>query len=205
MKSHSLKIQHLKKDKTLKPVIDRIGMIKNGRDMDLYLSLMRAIVGQQLSVKAAATIWERFVELFKGEYPNAKAVLKMKDDKLRSVGLSYQKAGYIKNIARFSLEKTLDYKELKSMPDEDLIDYLVEIKGVGRWTVEMVLMFNLNRDDVFPKDDLGIQTGMKDLYKIRHKNKKELYSKMDAIAESWRPYRSLACYYLWRHKDSVKK
>jgi DNA-3-methyladenine glycosylase II len=205
MKSYSDKLKHLKKDKVLKKVIDRIGELKYGKDPDLYLSLMSAIVSQQLSVKAAATIWSRFLDLFKDNYPHPKDVLKMKDDKMRAAGLSYQKAGYIKNIARFSIEKTLDYKKLKTKTDDELIDYLVEIKGVGRWTVEMILMFNLKREDVFPKDDLGIQQGIKLLYAIDHANKKELYLKMDEIAEAWKPYRSLACFYLWKNKDMAKQ
>jgi len=118
--------------------------------------------------------------------------------------LSFQKAGYLKNIARFSLEETLDYHQLKTKSDDELIDYLVQIKGVGRWTVEMILMFNLNRHDVFPKDDLGIQNGMIALYKLKPENKRELFSQMEAVAENWKPYRTLACMYIWRFKDGVK-
>ena len=197
-------ITHLKKDKSLKKVIEQVGEIKTKKDLDLYVSLMRAIVGQQLSVKAANTIWNRFLDLFKDNYPTPKVVLKLKNDTLRSVGLSYQKAGYLKNIAQFSLDQSLEYKVLKSKSDNELIDYLVQIKGVGRWTVEMILMFNLNRLDIFPKDDLGIQNGMIDLYKINSVNKKELFAKMEKIADAWKPYSSLGCMYIWRHKDAVK-
>ena len=154
--SHTKQLTHLKKDAILKKAIKRVGAFETTFNEDLYLSLMKAIVSQQLSVKAAATIWQRFLVLFKDGYPHAKILLKMKDDKLRSVGLSYQKAGYLKNIARFSSEKTLDYAKLRSKPDEELIEYLVEIKGVGRWTVEMLLMFSLNREDILPLDDLGV-------------------------------------------------
>ncbi len=198
-------LQHLKKDKTLKKVIERVGVLNQKKDLDLYVSLMRSIVSQQLSVKAAATIWGRFLDLFKDGYPDPKLLLKMKDDKLRAVGLSYQKAGYLKNIARFSIEKTLDYKLLKSKTDDELIEYLVEIKGVGRWTVEMLLMFSLNRFDVFPLDDLGIQNGIKSLYNLEPQNKKQLFKQMEAVAENWRPYRTLACMYVWRHKDTANK
>jgi DNA-3-methyladenine glycosylase II len=198
-------IQHLKKDKHLKKVIHQVGEITLRKNLDLYLSLMRAIVGQQLSVKAANTIWNRFITLFSDGYPLAEKVLKLHDEELRSVGLSYQKAGYIKNIARFSIEETLDYKKLKKMPDAGLIEYLVQIKGVGRWTVEMILMFNLNRLDVFPKDDLGIQNGIISLYGIKPASKKELFAHMEKISAGWQPYRTLACMYIWRHKDSIKK
>lgn len=197
------KIAHLKKDKTLGKVIDRVGILKTGSNADLYNSLLRSIVSQQLSTKAAQTIWERFLALFKDGYPAAAVLLKMKDETLRSAGLSYQKAAYLKNIARFSTEHTLRYEALKSKSDQDLIDYLVQIKGVGRWTVEMLLMFSLNREDVFPVDDLGIQNGIKALYKLEPQTKKQLYSEMEKIAENWRPYRSIACMYIWRYKDTA--
>lgn len=196
-------IAHLQKDKALKKVIDKIGFIKSEKDEDLYLALLRAIVSQQLSVKAAETIWGRFLDIFKTGYPEAQVIIKLKEDKLRAVGLSYQKAGYIKNIAAFSLEQTLEYKKLKAKSDDELIDYLIQIKGVGRWTVEMLLMFNLNRHDVFPKDDLGIQNGMKNLYQLELE-KKELIKEMHRIAENWRPHRTLACRYIWRYKDADK-
>ena len=195
-------ITHLSKDKALKKVIKQVGIIKTSKNQDLFIALLSAIVSQQLSVKAADTIWGRFEGLFKDGIPAAKAILKLSDDKLRSVGLSYQKAGYIKNIATFSIEQTLDYKLLKKKTDDELVEYLVQIKGVGRWTVEMLLMFNLNREDVFPKDDLGIQNGMKKLYNLTSE-KKALLKEMEEIAEAWRPHRTLACRYIWRYKDSV--
>lgn len=201
MAAANKQIEHLNKDKQLKKVIKQVGVLKVGKRDDLYFSLLRAIVSQQLSVKAAETIFTRFLALFKDEYPHPKQLLKIKDEKLRAAGLSFQKAGYLKNIATFSIEQTLDYKLLKSKTDEDLIDYLVQIKGVGRWTVEMLLMFTLGREDVLPLDDLGIQNGMKRLYNIEPKNKKHLFEEMTAIAENWRPYRTLACLYIWRYKD----
>lgn len=194
-------LEHLKKDKPLKKVIEKHGVLSTGKEKDLYFSLLRAIAGQQLSVKAAETIWERFLKLFKSGYPDPKAVLKMDVEKMRGAGLSYQKAGYLKNIAQFAVEKGLDFDHLNEKEDEDLIEYLVQIKGVGKWTVEMLLMFSLGRKDVFPKDDLGIQNGMRSLYGFEAETKKELHASMDKIAEKWRPYRSLACLYIWRHKD----
>lgn len=201
MATLSKQTEHLKKDKRLKKVIDAVGTIKNSKQEDLYFSLIRAIVSQQLSVKAAATIFARFLQLFKDQYPHPKEVLKIKDETLRAAGLSYQKASYLKNIAQFSIEKTLDYAKLKSMKDDELVEYLVQIKGVGRWTVEMLLMFSLGREDVFPKDDLGIQNGIKKLYNIEPLNKKDLFTQMEVIAEKWKPYRTLASKYLWRYKD----
>lgn len=201
MTSISKQTEHLNKDKRLKKVIASVGIIKNSKEEDLYFSLIRAIVSQQLSVKAASTIFARFLKLFKDEYPHPKEVLKLKAETLRSAGLSFQKAGYLKNIAQFSLDETLEYSKLKSMKDDELIDYLIQIKGVGRWTVEMLLMFSLGREDVFPKDDLGIQNGIKKLYNIEPLNKRDLFTQMDVIAEKWKPYRTLASKYLWRYKD----
>ena len=194
-------IAFLKKDKALNVALRAVPEIKLRKNTDLYLALMRAIVGQQLSVKAARTIWERFLKLFPDGYPDASQVITLTDTTLRGVGLSFQKAGYIRNIAQFSLTNTLDYKKLKAFTDDELIDYLVQIKGVGRWTAEMILMFNLCRPDVFPRDDLGIQTGIRKLYNLRTGDKKQLFSKMEKISENWRPYRTIACMYIWKYKD----
>ena len=195
-------IKHLKKDQVLKKAIEQIGVLEPIKRSSLFMSLLRTIVSQQLSVKAADTIWQRFLGLFNDGVPQAKSILKLKDEQLRAVGLSYQKASYIKNIAAFSIEQTLDDKLMALKTDDELIEYLVQIKGVGRWTVEMLLMFNLNRHDVFPKDDLGIQNGIKKLYKLRSE-KKALLKEMESIAEKWRPCRTLACRYIWLYKDVV--
>jgi DNA-3-methyladenine glycosylase II len=198
-------IQHLSKDKALSAVIKSAGTIRTKADTDLFLALLRSIVGQQLSMKAAQTIWNRFLDLFPDRYPHASLLLKLDDARLRSAGLSGQKAGYLRNIATFSIEKSLDYERLKRMTDDELVDYLVQIKGVGRWTAEMILMFSLGRMDVFPIDDLGIQNGMRKLYRIRSTDKKKLFSRMEAIANNWRPYRTVACMYVWRFKDTPAK
>jgi DNA-3-methyladenine glycosylase II len=191
----------LKRDKKLEPLIKKIGPLSYAPEGDIFIALLRAIVSQQLSDKAAATIWKRFLALFADGIPEAKELLRFSDDKLRAVGLSYQKAGYLKNIANFSLEHKLHAKSLKAMDDEDLILFLTQIKGVGRWTTEMILMFSLARPDVFPLDDVGIQNGMKALYGLRGE-KKKLQARMLKVAEQWRPHRSLACFYIWRYKDA---
>ena len=205
MTTLSQQIAHLQKDKVLRKVIASVRIKKRKKDTDLYLALMRAVVGQQLSVKAAQTIWKRFIDLFKDGYPTPQKVTDTPDEILRSVGLSYQKASYVKNIAAFSVANTLDYQLLKKKDNEDLINYLVSIKGVGRWTVEMILMFHLQREDIFPKDDLGIQNGIRMLYNIRDTDKKKFYRKMDLFAENWKPYRTLACMYIWKFKDQKKE
>jgi DNA-3-methyladenine glycosylase II len=199
MKQSSDVIKHLKKDKILRHVIDKVGELPKIKRRNVLIALLNAIVSQQLSVKAADTIFKRFLELFENQSPDPQALLSISDQHLRAVGLSYQKATYLKNIAKFALEQGLDDKELSKKNDDDLIAYLKQNKGVGRWTVEMLLMFQLNRPDVFPKDDLGIQQGIKKLYELPHE-KKILMLEMERIAEHWRPYRTLACRYIWHYK-----
>ncbi len=196
--------KHLNKDKKLKEIIKKVTLTPPIPRKDLYLNLLRAIAGQQLSVKAAATIWERVLNLFQDRYPSVEALLKMDDEKLRGAGLSYQKAGYLKNIAHFSLDETLDYKKLRSKTDEDLIAYLTQIKGVGKWTVEMILMFSLVRENVLPVDDLGIQNAIKQAYHLTTTGK-QLKLDIEKVAEPWQPYRTYACMYLWRSLDNEMK
>jgi DNA-3-methyladenine glycosylase II len=193
---------HLNKDKKLKKVIDKITLSPPKPRPDLYLNLLRAIAGQQLSVKAAATIWERVQDLFPERYPDPASVLAIDTEKLRTAGLSYQKAGYLKNIARFSMDPGLDYKKLRKKSDEELIEYLTQIKGVGRWTVEMILMFSLVRENILPLDDLGIQNAIKRIYKIESTGK-QMKADMERVAAKWHPYRTFACMYLWRSLDGA--
>lgn len=196
---------HLAKDKTLKKIIATTDVSWDTKTQtDIYFELLKAITFQQLSTKAAQTIWNRFLELFSENYPDAKLLLKMSDEKLRTAGISKQKAGYLKNIAAFSINKTLAYKTLNKLNDEELINYLSEIKGVGKWTAEMILMFSLKRTNVLPLDDLGIQQAIKKAYSLEYQNKKDMYAKMLQTAENWQPYRSIACLYLWRYKDDKK-
>lgn len=190
----------LRKDPVLKEIIKSTGKIEPTAGKNLYVSLMISVVSQQLSIKAAATIYGRFEKLFPDNYPDANILLRIDDDRLRACGLSYQKASYLKNIARFSLENTLEYKKLYRKSDDELIDYLTQIKGVGRWTAEMILMFSLNRADVMPLDDGGIQNVIKQLYKLEGKGK-QLHQQMLDISEAWKPYRSIGCRHLWMWKD----
>lgn len=191
---------HLQKDPVLNAVINYTGKLQPEPREDLYLSLLSSIISQQLSVKAAATIRNRFLDLFPDKYPHAEIILRVDNDRLRAVGLSYQKAGYLKNIAQFSISNTLDYDDLSKLDNESLINHLTLIKGVGRWTAEMILIFSLNRPDVFPVDDLGIQHGMVLLYGFEEKGK-SLHAAMTETSLPWAPYRSLVSRHLWRYKD----
>jgi DNA-3-methyladenine glycosylase II len=186
--------KHLQKDKRLKGLIDTIELPDNQSSKDVYLALTRSIVSQQLSVKAAATIYGRFLDLFENRYPKTEKVITYSIEALRAVGLSRQKASYLQNVANFFIEnEDLAWNE---MTDEAIIEYLTQIKGVGKWTVEMILMFTLNRLDVLPLDDLAIRNRMIKLYDVTETGR-ALKPKLTAIAESWKPYRTIACRYLW--------
>jgi DNA-3-methyladenine glycosylase II len=192
---------HLAQDPKLKTLIDTISMeISEGVRPDIYLILLDSIVSQQLSVKAATTIFNRFCDLFPDRYPQPQLILDMDAEAMRAVGLSYQKAGYIKNVATFAIEKDFLTKDWDNMTDDEIVNYLIEIKGVGKWTVQMLMMFSLHRPDVFPIDDLGVQNGMIQLYGITETGK-ALKQKMIEIATPWAPYRSIASRYIWRYKD----
>lgn len=193
-------IAHLQQDPLLKSVIDKTTFTLGPKTNDLYLTILESIVSQQLSIKAADTIFKRFLVLFEQQYPHQEQVLALDASVLRSVGLSGQKASYLKNVAQFSIERGLSIELIEPMSDEEIIKYLTQIKGVGKWTVEMLLMFALHRPDVLPVDDLGIQQAMIKLYSLDETGK-ELKKRMVEIAEPWRPYRTLACKYLWKWKD----
>ena len=193
--------KHLCKDKKLATLIHTIDFPSSKINENLYASLIEAIINQQLSVAAARTIHNRFLTLFNNKLPENKQLLAATNELLRTAGVSNQKAGYLKNIAQFDIDFTLNYNDLKDFDDEALITYLTQIKGVGRWTAEMILMFNLNRLDVLPLDDLGVQNAMKKLYQL-DANGRELKAKMQEKAAMWAPYRAVACKYLWRWKDA---
>ena len=168
---------------------------------DLYLALLESVVSQQLSVRVADVIFNRFCGLFPDNYPAAEQIVLLATEKLRSVGLSGQKAAYIQNIANFHLESPITLTQLNHLTDEEVITHLTQIKGVGRWTVQMLLMFPMNRPDVFPIDDLGIRQSIITLYEVTETGK-DLYKRLHEIAERWKPNRTLACKYLWRARDT---
>ena len=195
-------IQHLT---AADPVLGRV--IAAGQEIlprpheDLYLSLLRAIVSQQISTKAAAAIWRRFQALFPPEgYPEPREVLAMTEDELRVAGLSRQKVGYLKAIAEYNERGLLDYTHLTSLSEEAFTQHLTAIRGVGRWTAQMLQMFALDQPDVFSEGDLGVQNAMRKLYGLEETGR-ALQKRMLLIAEAWRPYRSLACKYLWQSLD----
>ncbi len=195
-------LEHLSKDKKLAAILTG-DPFKLKQQKLVYLHLCGSIMSQQLSTKVAAVIWKRFLGLFEDESPTPEQILAIPSETLRGIGLSNAKVSYVQNVARFALEHGMEWKQLKKMSDEEVISHLIQIKGVGRWTIEMLLMFALGREDVFAVDDLGIQTAMKKLYKLDATDKKAFREKMVKISGKWSPYRTYACLHLWNWKDAV--
>lgn len=190
-------LTHLKRDKKLAVLIQKYPKPTFTHGRDPFEALCRAIVGQQLSVKAAATIYARFRALYKELTP--KVVARTTLEKFRSVGLSKQKASYVVDLAQKFIDKTVDPQHFHEMTDEAIRAHLVAVKGIGRWTADMFLMFTLHRPDILPTGDLGIQKGMQKLFRLRTLPTPE---KMERLAEEWRPYRTVACRYLWDSLDN---
>jgi len=193
-------ISHLQKDKRLATIlgeeVHQLVLHKN-----IPLRLISSIMSQQLSTKVAAVIFKRFLEIFNGEEPSPQQILDTPFETLRAIGLSNNKVRYIQNVAAFCIEHAITDTKLLAMSNEEIIDLLVQIKGVGQWTVEMLLMFSLGREDVFAVDDLGIQQGMQRLYNLDTNNKKLLKAQMLELSQQWKPYRSYACLHIWKWKD----
>jgi DNA-3-methyladenine glycosylase II len=188
----------MRRDKVLGAAIKTIGPcgLAERQRKDHLSALVGAIVSQQLSTKAAATIFGRFVALFpEGHIPHAHAIHAIEDATLRGVGLSGQKVGYLRDLCTRIADGRLKLEELEALEDELVIERLTSVKGFGRWTAEMFLMFRLHRPDVLPVGDLGIVNAIQRLYGLR---KRPDAKKITALGEAWRPYRSVACWYLWQ-------
>ncbi|MBC7890383.1 MAG: DNA-3-methyladenine glycosylase 2 family protein [Ferruginibacter sp.] len=195
----------LSKDKILKKIILLQQPFVLQKRNDVYLHLCSSIMSQQLNTKVAAVIYSRFLNLYESKKPSPKQIAETPIETLRSIGLSYAKVNYVQNVCRFFIEEKITDSKLNKLTNEELIQYLSQIKGVGQWTVEMILMFTLGREDVFALDDLGIQNSIKKLYKLEHLDKKELKEKMLQLSQKWKPYRTYACRYLWGWKDDTPK
>jgi DNA-3-methyladenine glycosylase II len=190
----------LQQDPVLKKVIRVTGELKPLKYKDPYSSLINSIIYQQLSTKAADTIKGRFLELFHGKEPEPELIRKISMSRLRGAGLSKQKSSYIKNVAEFATEGGLDTPLLKKLSDTDLIGHLTQIKGVGTWTAEMLAMFALKREDIFPVTDLGIRNAVASLYGMKT-TAKTFERRAVKISEHWQPFRTHACRHLWLWKD----
>jgi DNA-3-methyladenine glycosylase II len=187
-------------DPVLRRLIDDGGPIdpetdRRGSRPDAYEAIARAVVGQQLSTKAAASIWGKLVDAFGGSMPEPGELLAEDDDVLRGAGLSRAKVGFLRDLATRIAEGELDLKQLPELSDEDVIAELIQIHGVGRWTAEMFLIFHLGRPDVVSTGDLGIRRAVQIEYGL---DELPAPAELERIAEPWRPHRTLACLYLWR-------
>ena len=196
-------IEHLKKDKKLAayingPVHERIQPHKN-----IPVQLIGSIMSQQLSAKVADVIYKRFLALYNNKPPKPQQIIDTPNETLRAIGLSNAKVNYVKNVAVFCMEHKVTDKKLHAMSNEDIIALLTQIKGVGKWTVEMLLMFALGREDVFSIDDYGVRSAMIKMYKLERLDKKKLNERLIKISAKWSPYRTYGCLYCWHLKDNA--
>src|SRR5262245_15164749 len=192
----------MRRDPVLAPVIKkyRERSLIEGPPADPFSALVRTIVGQQLSTKAAATIHGRLIALMPAGMATPEAIAALDDTELRRVGMSRQKSAYLRDLAAKSASGEMQLASLSEMTDEQVIEAITKVKGLGRWSAEMFLMFRLRRPDVLPVDDLGIVNAIHRLYKLR---KKPTADRIKKIGEAWRPYRTVACWYLWRSLENV--
>jgi DNA-3-methyladenine glycosylase II len=197
-------IEHLSKDKKFRKLLNGNELPVLKQQKKIYLHLCGSIMSQQLSVKVADIIWKRFLALY-NKQPTPEQIVNTAFATLRGIGLSNAKVNYIQNVARFAIEQGMEWKQLQKMSNEEVTQHLFQIKGVGRWTTEMILMFALGREDVFAIDDLGIQNAMIKLYKLDTVNKKKLREDLLRISQKWSPYRTYACIHLWKWKDNSPK
>lgn len=194
--------EHLAKaDKKLAPVIKASGPCRLKPHKDHYGELVGSIVGQQLSSVAAGTIWRRVLSLFDSKMPTPEQLIKIDDQKLRDVGLSWAKVRYVKDLAQRILDGRLDLDHISTMPNEQLIEQLTAVKGIGEWSAHMFMMFGLGRLDILPVGDLGIRKAMMKLYDLSELPDP---ARMVTIAneKGWHPYESVASWYLWQSLDN---
>ena len=190
------------RDAYLAQVIARAGLCTIQPHHDYYRALANSIIGQQLSVKAAATIKQRFVELFGGEFPTPERILEMPLEQLRTAGLSRSKAAYIQDLALHVLDGRLSFDELDQQSNEAIVQTLTAVKGIGEWTAHMFLMFCVGRPDVLATGDLGIRNGARALYQLDHLPSPSEITEL-AGKHGWHPYETIACWYIWRSLDNT--
>jgi DNA-3-methyladenine glycosylase II len=200
-KTYDSYLEHLSTDKRLRPALE-CDAFDLKKKKNVCLHLCASIMSQQLSTKVAKVIYNRFLGLFSGKEPTPELILAVPFDTLRGIGLSNAKTNYVRNVAEYAIEHGMEDKKLNKMSNEEVVEFLTPIKGVGKWTVEMLLMFTLGREDVFAVDDLGIQQAMMKLYRLDPTDKKGMREKMLKHSQKWSPYRTYACLHLWQYKDT---
>jgi DNA-3-methyladenine glycosylase II len=188
-------------DPILALLIERHGPCQLTPHTDYYRQLVRSIIGQQLSVKAAATIYQRFLDLFGGSMPEPEQILATDTEALRKLGCSYSKANYIKDLAQHIVDGRLDLDHIATLPNPTIIEQLVSVKGIGEWSAHMFMMFSLGRLDILPTGDLGVRKAMMQLYDLPELPQPTAMHKL-ALERGWTPYQSVASWYLWRSLDN---
>lgn len=191
-------IAFLRRDKALSEVIDMVGEYKLRKRNHHFAVLVESIISQQLATSAADAIFKRFKKMYP-KFPTAAEIISTRKSRLRAAGLSGMKIEYLKDLARHVEEKRLNMRMLAAMSDEDVISHLTQVKGIGRWTAEMFLIFSLGRQDVFPVGDLGLRRGVQLLFSLPEMPKPK---EVEMLGQRWRPYRTVATWYLWK---SLKK
>jgi DNA-3-methyladenine glycosylase II len=194
-------ITHLSKDKRLKKLIDAQKPFVLSVRKKVYLHLCSSILSQQLSTRVAEVLYSRFLGLYDDKEPSPQQILETPATVFRSIGFSNAKASYVHNVCRFFIDNKITDASLYKMSNDEILNLLTQIKGVGKWTVEMILMFTLGREDIFAIDDLGLKQSVIKLYNIKETDKKLLRDKIEKISLKWSPYRTYACKYLWGWKD----
>lgn len=195
--------KQLQRDSVLKPYLS-LYHFELELKKHIHIQFIKSIVSQQLSTKVADVIFNRFKQLLVEENSKPQTIAQLTIDEFRSIGISNSKANYILNVCNFFIQEKLTDSKIYAMSDEECLKKFTSIKGIGKWTVEMILMFSLQSENIFPVDDLGIQQAMMQLYGLSNTNKKEMQTKMIEISNSWNPYKTYASLYLWKIKDSQK-
>lgn len=188
-------VKFLKKDPKFAKIIMQVGDYNVKITKNRYQSLVEAIISQQLSGSAANSIIKKFRKLYKSKFPKPRDVIKTSDSKLRTTGLSKMKIVYIKELSKKIESKELNMRKISTQSDEQVIEVLTDVKGIGRWTAEMFLIFSLGRLNILPVGDLGLKKGIQSMYSLKKLPKEE---QIEQLAESWKPYRTVATWYLWK-------
>jgi len=186
----------LRQDPTLKPLFEKTKIVRFRADGNHFLALVEAIIAQQLSGKAASSILAKVNVFFHDDITKEK-IMASSDDELKALGLSRQKISYLRSLAGLTLAGALDFNQIENLSDQEITDALIKVKGIGKWTVEMFLLFSLGRRDVFSAGDLGIRNALKRLYQKEFTPKEA-----EALAERWKPYRSLVTHFLWHYLEA---
>lgn len=194
----------LRHDSVIAQLVDTLEVKPLPVTKDIYVDMLENIVSQQLSGRVATTIFKRFLDLFPHGYPSPYLLLKLDDMELRRVGLSGAKTIYVKAMAEFTLNHNLNVDSIQKLPDDEVIKLLTQVKGVGVWTAQMLLIFSLGRNNVFPVDDLAIRQGMIELYRLKSDGKR-LRNELLQISERWSPYRTWGTRLVWAYVNSKRK